>query len=300
MRENLKNSLKISYMNKLKYFLQFLGIIFLFFIYKLLGLKYSSILSGGIFMTLGPIFRSNQISISNLSRAFPEMSEKDKKEIIKDMWKNYGKIFAEYVFLKNYRINENFSKNIIVKNQNELKLIKESTKPVIFISGHFNNFELMAMHIEKSGIDLAAIYRPLNNKFLNPIMEHLRKKFICKKQIKKGISGTKEILKNFKNGTSIALMIDQRVSEGILSNFFNQVALTTTLPAQFVKKFNAKIVPVYIERFENNKFQIHIQKSIEFSENESLESITLSLNKILENMIIKNPSQWIWTHNRWK
>ena len=287
-------------MNKLKYFLQFLGIIFLFFIYKLLGLKYSSILSGRIFMILGPLFRSNQISLSNLSRAFPEMSEKNKKEIIKDMWNNYGKIFAEYVFLKNFRLTENFSKNVIIENQNELKLIKESAKPVIFISGHFNNFELMAMHIEKSGIDLAAIYRPLNNKFLNPIMEHLRKKYICKKQIKKGISGTKEILKNFKNGTSIALMIDQRVSEGVLSNFFNQKALTTTIPAQFVKKFNAKIVPVYIERIKNNKFKIHVQKSIEFSDSESLESITLSLNKILEKMITKNPNQWIWTHNRWK
>ncbi len=287
-------------MNKLKYFLQFLGIIFLFFIYKLLGLKYSSILSGRIFMILGPLFRSNQISLSNLSRAFPEMNEKNKKEIIKDMWNNYGKIFAEYVFLKNFRLTENFSKNVIIENQNELKLIKESAKPVIFISGHFNNFELMAMHIEKSGIDLAAIYRPLNNKFLNPIMEHLRKKYICKKQIKKGISGTKEILKNFKNGTSIALMIDQRVSEGVLSNFFNQKALTTTIPAQFVKKFNAKIVPVYIERIKNNKFKIHVQKSIEFSDSESLESITLSLNKILEKMITKNPNQWIWTHNRWK
>ena len=104
-------------MNKLKYFLQFLGIIFLFFIYKLLGLKYSSILSGGIFMTLGPLFRSNKISLSNLSRAFPEMSEKNKKVIIKGMWNNYGKIFAEYVFLKNFRFTENFYKNVIVERK---------------------------------------------------------------------------------------------------------------------------------------------------------------------------------------
>ena len=82
----------------------------------------------------------------------------------------------------------------------------------------------MAMHIEKSGINLAAIYRPLNNIFLNPIMERIRKKYICKKQIKKGKSGTKDLLKLFKNGTSIALMIDQRVSEGIKCDFFNKEA----------------------------------------------------------------------------
>ena len=138
------------------------------------------------------------------------------------MWGNYGKILAEYIFIKDFRNSESIEKNIVIENQEVLSLVKKETKPVVFISGHFNNFELMAMHIEKSGINLAAIYRPLNNKFLNPFMEHLRKKYICKKQIKKGISGTKELLKNFKDGSSVALMIDQRVSEGINSEFFNQ------------------------------------------------------------------------------
>ena len=140
------------------------------------------------------------------------------------------------------------------RGQEILDDVKNSNEPVIFISGHFDNFELMAMHIEKSGINLAAIYRPLNNYFLNPIMEKIRKKYICKKQIKKGISGTKEILKEFKSGTSIALMIDQRVSQGIKSKLFNKDALTTTIPAQFVKKFNCKIVPIFIQRNENQKF----------------------------------------------
>ena len=270
-------------MSNIKYFIQFLIISILFFIYKILGLKYSSILSGKIFTFLGPIFRSNNVSYSNLSKAFPNLNNSQKKEIIKKMWNNYGKILAEYIFIKNFRLSKSFSNNIIVENQQELEMVKKNLKPVIFISGHFNNFELMAMHIEKSGIDLAAIYRPLNNKFLNPIMENIRKKFICKKQIKKGISGTKELLKNFKGGTSIALMIDQRVSEGIYSNFFSQKALTTTIPAQFVKKF---------------KIQIH--KKIQFSKIESIESITLKLNKILEDMVMKNPDQWIWTHSRWK
>ena len=181
-----------------------------------------------------------------------------------------------------------------------MEKIKQKNKPVIFISGHFDNFELMAMHIEKSGIDLAAIYRPLNNKFLNPVMENIRKNYICKKQIQKGISGTKELLKEFKNGTSIALMIDQRVSEGIKCDFFGEEALTTTIPAQFIKKFNAEVVPINIERSIDDNFKIKIFDNIQFSKNDSVEKITLELNKILEKMIIANPKQWIWTHNRWK
>ena len=158
----------------------------------------------------------------------------------------------------------------------------------------------MAMHIEKSNINLAAVYRPLNNKFLNPIMERIRKKYICKKQIKKGISGTKELLKEFKNGTSIALMIDQRVSEGIKSDLFGKEALTTTIPAQFIKKFNAPVVPIYIERSIDDTFKLKIYESIKFSNDETVNDITKKLNQILEKMIMANPDQWIWTHNRWK
>ena len=287
-------------MKLIKYFIQFIFIIFLFLLFKILGLKLSKSFSSFIFKIIGPHFRSKKISHSNLTIAFPELDENEKDKIIDSMWATYGKIFAEYIFIKNFRQSTKFSKKINVENQNGLEKIKQKNTPVIFISGHFDNFELMAMHIEKSGIDLAAIYRPLNNKFLNPLMENIRKNYICKKQIQKGISGTKELLREFKSGTSIALMIDQRVSEGIKCDFFGKEALTTTIPAQFIKKFNAEVVPINIERSIDDNFKIRIFDNIQFSENDSVEKITLKLNKILEKMIIANPKQWIWTHNRWK
>ena len=287
-------------MDKIKYFLQFIIILILFFLFKLLGLKYSTRFSGNLMTILGPMFRSNKIIISNLTKAFPKLSLQEKKILSEKMWFNYGRILAEYMYIKYFREKEKFSNLITIENQNILEKIKKESKPVIFISGHFNNFELMAMQIDKAGIDLTTIYRPLNNIFLNPLMEKIRKKYICKKQIKKGIAGTKELLQNFKNGSSIALMIDQRVTEGVMCDFFGQKARTTTIPAQFVKKFNAKIVPVYIQRFDNNKFKLEFDSDIEFKSDETLDAITLKLNKILEEMILKNPDQWIWTHNRWK
>ncbi len=287
-------------MHNIIYFFQFFFIIFLFLILKILGFKYSSIFSGKIFSIIGPFFRSNKLSYSNLTNAFPNLDSFQKKIIIQKMWFNYGRIFSEYMYIKKFRQSSNFQKKIFIENSDILEKIKKNSEPVVFVSGHFNNFELMAMQIEKAGINLATIYRPLNNKFLNPLMESIRRNFICKKQIKKGISGTKELLKNFKNGTSIALMIDQRVSEGIKSNFFNRKALTTTIPAQFVKKFNAKIFPVYIERLKDNNFKIKIYDSINFEKDASVSEITSKLNEILEKMIEKNPEQWIWTHNRWK
>ena len=286
-------------MKKLKYLLEFFFIILLFVIFKLVGINFSRYISSKILSLIGPFFRSKQIIENNIKIAFPNSDQKFRKIVIKKMWENYGKILSEYIFFKNFR--ENNSKEFLeIHGQETLEKIKTSKEPVIFISGHFDNFELMAMHIEKSGVNLAAIYRPLNNIFLNPIMEKIRKKYICRQQIKKGISGTKEILKCFKLGTSVAIMIDQRVSQGIKSPFFKKNALTTTIPAQFVKKFNCKIVPVYIERKDNQNFKLEIMKPITFDESQSLEKITSQLNLVLEKMIIKNPHQWIWTHDRWK
>ncbi len=286
-------------MKIVKHFFEFIFIVPFFIIFKIIGYKNATNLGEFIGKIFGPLFRSNFKIQKNLENSNIGNSKKDRKIIINNMWGNYGRIFAEYMYIKQYRQNS-LSNNIEVVGQNILEEIKNDNKPVIFISGHFNNFELMAMHLEKSGIDLAAIYRPLNNKFLNPLMEKIRKNYICKKQIKKGMSGTKETLKYFKKGTSIALMIDQRVSEGISCNFFNKKALTTTIPAQFVKKFNCKVIPIYIERKNGYQFRLEIFKPIEFFKNENIEIITSNLNKILEEMIKRNPDQWIWTHNRWK
>jgi len=286
-------------MKSIKYFFQFLIILILFFIFKIVGLRLASFSSSKIVSFIGPFFRSKDIIKSNLLKALPNLNHNEIKKITKEMWSNYGRILAEYVFIKDYRKSK-LNDKIEIEGQEILDKIKKNNEPVIFISGHFNNFELMAMQIEKSGINLAAVYRPLNNKYLNFIMEKIRRKYICKNQIKKGISGTKQLLSFFKKKTSIALMIDQRVSQGIKSNFFKHEAFTTTIPAQFVKKYRCKIVPVYIERIKDINFKLTVHEPLEYSSDETIESITLDLNYLLEKFILKNPEQWIWSHNRWK
>ena len=286
-------------MKIIKYFVEFLFIVMLFFIFKLLGLKLASKFGSFIGGSLGPFVRSKKKIIINIKKALPNIDEKNIEIISKKMWKNYGRILSEYMFIKKIRNSKN-EKIISIEGQEILDEIKNTKKPVVFISGHFNNFELMAMQIEKSGINLAAIYRPLNNIFLNKIMERLRIKYICKKQIKKGRSGTRDLLESFKKNYSIALMIDQRVSEGIKCNFFGQPALTTTIPAQLFKKFGCKIVPIYIERINDIFFKIKVSKPIIYSKESSIEEITLDLNKWLERKILTNPTQWIWSHDRWK
>tara|TARA_B100001778_G_scaffold308703_1_gene289681 strand:+ start:511 stop:1371 length:861 start_codon:yes stop_codon:yes gene_type:complete len=282
-----------------KYFIQFLFVIISFLIFKIIGPSLSSNISGKIFEKIGPLFRSKKIIHSNIKNAFPQIDSKEIEKITKSMWNNYGRVFAEYMFIEDFRYGK-LSSRIEINGSEILDDLKRSNKQAVFVSGHLSNFELMAMSIEKNGIDLSAIYRPLNNIFLNGIMERIRKKYICKKQIKKGIGGLKKLISLKKNNFSTALMIDQRVSEGVLSEFFNRKALTTTIPAQLVKKFDVCIIPVYIERIKNINFKITINKPIYFSQETSIQKITDELNQILEKMILKKPEHWIWSHNRWK
>ena len=286
-------------MKIVKYFFEFLFILVLFFIFRILGYKLSSNLGAFIGSLFGPLFRSKKKILTNIKKALPKVDEKNIELIVKKMWKNYGRILSEYVFIKNFR-NPIYNKFLTVEGQEILNQLKQSRESVVFISGHFNNFELMAMQIEKSGINLAAIYRPLNNIFLNKIMERIRKKYICKKQIKKGLGGTRELLRLFKENYSVALMIDQRVSEGMKVNFYGQKASTTTIPAQLAKKYGCKIVPIYIERINSIYFKMTINKPIHYNKESTIEEITQNLNKWLERMILVNPSQWIWSHDRWK
>jgi KDO2-lipid IV(A) lauroyltransferase len=286
-------------MKYIKYFFEFLFSIFFFIIFKIIGPKVSSKISGKIFEIIGPFFRSKKIIYNNIKRALPGINENNLKNIENSMWNNYGRIFAEYIFLKDFRYGK-LASNVQIEGQEILNDIKENNKQVIFISGHLSNFELMAMFIEKSGINLSAIYRPLNNIFLNGIMENIRKKYICKNQIKKGLAGLKKLIKLKKKNYSTALMIDQRVSEGILSPLFNEKALTTTIPAQLIKKFNIPIVPVYIERINGLKFKITINQPLYFPQDTSQQEITDNLNQILEKFILSKPENWIWSHNRWK
>tara|TARA_B100001173_G_scaffold305301_1_gene310505 strand:+ start:133 stop:993 length:861 start_codon:yes stop_codon:yes gene_type:complete len=286
-------------MKQIKYFFQFLFVIIFFSLFKILGFKISSAIGGKLFEIIGPMFRSKKLIHSNIKRAIPDINLQDLNKLTKLMWNNYGRVFAEYIFIKDFRSGK-IDSTVEIIGQEILAEIKKINKPVVFISGHFSNFELMAMHLEKAGIELSAIYRPLNNIFLNKIIEKIRKNYICKNQIKKGIGGIKQLISLKKNNHSTALMIDQRVSEGIKADFFNQEALTTTIPAQLVKRFDIPVVPIFIERINGINFKITINKPLNFSKETSIKDITIELNQILEKMIISNPEQWIWSHNRWK
>ena len=285
-----------------KYFIQFTVVLSLFAIFRIIGLRNASFMGSCLAKIFGPLFRSKKIIEKNLKICFKKIDHKEIKRISLGMWDNIGRTFSEYVFLKNFQKNHN---NLIKLSGTEyLDEIKNSNKPVVFVSGHFSNFELLGTKLNQYGIRFCAIYRPLNNIFLNPIMEYLRLKYVCPIMIKKGRSNIRELLNNIKSGYSVIIIADQRTSEGKKIEFFNYPALTTTIPAQISLKYNCKIVPLRMERLSYNNFEMTVYKPFEYKKTDNYEkdsyNLTLEINKQLEKMILKKPEQWLWSHNRWK
>ena len=291
-------------MKILKYFLEAFFIYLLFFLFKISGLKFSRKFSSFLLLTFGFLFRKKKIIKDNILKVFKEFSDSDIDILIKKMWSNYGLTFSEYVFLDKFRYNKFNKSHIQISGEEIITEIKKKGKPVIFISAHLGNFELMAMELEKKNLNLAAIYRPLNNFFLNPFMVYLRRKYLCKIQVKKGLVGMRETIKKIKENYSLALMVDQRVGESERYPFFGVPAHTTTIPAQLAIKYDLEIIPIFLERGENNLFKMEIQKPIKFQKTQNYDldkkNITIEINRVIEKMILRNPGQWIWTHSRWK
>ena len=290
-------------MKSIKYFFEFFLVIIFFFIFKIIGLKNSSNLSCFIFKVVGPLLRNKNKIKSNIQIALPNIKKNKEKEIINKMWCNYGRVFAEYMHLKKLRDN-NF-KYIKINNVNRLEELRKKNKPILFFSGHFANFELLAMIIEEKKFQVSAIYRPLNNFFLNPLMEYLRKKYLCNNQIPKSIpgkgkEGTRILIDKIKSKKNIAIMIDQKVSQGIKCKLFAKDALTTNIPAQLALKHGYLLQPLKIKRYNQINFEIDVCDTLDVNLNDNQYSITRKINQILEKMILDNPGQWIWTHDRWR
>ncbi len=287
-----------------RYFLEFVIVIIFFLIFKIIGLKLSSNFGEIIGKYFGPLFRKKTIAKKNILIAFPDLNENSINEMIERMWKNIGRIFGEYIHINKFSIMDLKKIKIGFANKNNFEILKKNNKPVVFFSGHFANFELMAKCLQELGFNIGAIYRPLNNIFLNPIMEFIRKKYICPIQIEKGSNGTKKLIKHISTNSPLALMIDQRLSSSIRVPFFNQPASTTTTPAQLAIKYDALLIPVFLKRLEKTNFEFFIEEPLIINRTSDYDkdifNITQIMNKKIEEFIKKDPAHWLWSHDRWK
>ncbi|MEC9414237.1 MAG: hypothetical protein VYC43_01540 [Pseudomonadota bacterium] len=246
---------------------------------------------------IGPLLGISKRADKNLKKAFQNLNFEERKRIIEKMWNNLGRTSAEFFNIKTLIKDED---RIKIKGKNVIE--KYKNQGVIYVSGHLANWEIIPIAIMRKDKKVAAVFRESNNFLFNNWMIKQRK-LITKNQFPKGISGTKEILNFLKNKGSVAMLVDQKLSNGVKAKFFKMNAMTASVPATLALKYRYPIVPLNVRRIENVTFEIEFFPSIEINESGNLEedilNFTNKINQFLEEKIIEKPEEWFWLHNRW-
>ena len=279
------------------YFLEGCLLLLLFILLRILPLGISSFLMGKLSSLIGPKLGVTKKAYNNIKNVMPEKNEKEIKKIIKDMWENLGRVAGEYPHLS--KLDPEKNNKIEIYGKKNLSLIKKNKTPAIFFSGHLANWEISPIAAIKNGVPVLSIFRKPNNPIVNSLIKYLRSNL---PMAPKGKEGAKELIRSLRKGTSIGLVIDQKMNDGIKVPFFNKPAMTSDALAQLCLKIKSLVVPVEVERIKNTKFKITFHDPLKITKNGEKKTplqIMTEVNFILEKWIRKNPGQWLWLHRRW-
>ncbi|SRR5579885_432025 len=293
---------KLGIWQKLRYgaetavFFAFIGF------FRLFGLDGASAIGGFIGREI--LYRTplSNRARANLKAAYPEKNTAEIESIVREMWDNLGRVMGEYAHLDKLSL-KGADPRLTVANLEIANRLLASGRPIIFISGHFANWETMPFAAHQYGVEGGVVYRPLNNPYVDRWMVRQRSRNGPKEQISKGAQGTKRIFTLLRSGKAIFLLADQKTNEGIPAPFFGRDAMTTPAPAALALKLNAIIFPVSNERLNGARFRLTAHPPIEFAptgdHDRDVHALTVKINQALEQCVRYRPSQWLWIHRRW-
>ena len=284
----------------MKDFIEYFFVKFFYFLFKLLGIRVSSFLSGIIFFGYGLLSKRNIIVYKNLKRAFPDIRPAESHKLKNRMWFHFGRVIGEYPHLENIKLHNN--KNIIIQNKNNLLEPLNNYSNCLFFSAHIGNWELTSHLLTQNGHEINFIYRAPNNQLVDSLLRKIRKNYGVR-LIRKGSDGAKDCLKVLKTkGGHIGMLIDQKMNDGIETLFFNEKVTSASSIAKLSLKYKCPIIPAVCIRTHSINFKITYLDPITPEEVKKLGNETQIVNKLntyIEQWIRKHPEQWIWFHNRW-
>ena len=291
----MKNTIK-----QIKFFIEYIIVLLLFLFLSFLPLNFVSILGNSVLRLFGPLSQSHKITLLNLKNIFSSLKEDDINNIAKKSWGNLGKTIFELTILK--KIVDKKNHKITLYGLENLKTLIEKNEQVIFFSIHQSNWELLVPVIDQLGISVGAIYRHINNKFIDRLILKKRNQSIDLKKsfyTPKGKQSARDILQAIKNKSSMIILIDQKDSAGENVKLFNIITKTQIGFLKIARNYNLKLIPLKNTRHNNNYFTINFFPAIKpFGEDISDAEAMLSIHKIIEKWILENPTQWLWQHNR--
>jgi len=271
--------------------------------FKIVGLHRASAIAGGLMRMLGPRLRTLSMRAeSNLTKAFPDWTQAQINETTKQVWENLGRTAAEFTHLEKFRAFETGGR-VSVTGLDQLKRIIASKQPAIFVSGHFANWEIIPATLHRAGLQYGFVYRAANNPLVDELIIHKRGDVMSRLQIPKGKRGGRALMEAIKSGRSLAMLVDQKLNDGISVPFMGRPAMTAPAAARLALKFGLPVIPVSNERRPDAQFHVTIHEAIDFTPAGDMQTdvyaLTKKINEALERDIRARPGQWLWLHRRW-
>lgn len=271
----------------------------LFFVLRALGVDAASAFGGGLLRVLGPLTGTQKTVLRNLKIAFPNMPEAERLRLARDQWELTGRTFAELAVMD--RLTPE-SGRVEVVGLERLHAVRDSGKPVVLISGHIANFEVMAAVIMHAGVPCQVTYRAANNPYVDAKIREARARYGIRLFAPKG-DGTRELVQGMKRGDSIALLVDQKYNEGPEVEFFGEPVNASPGAARLARKFDTVMLPLSVVRLKGARFRVTAHEPIAIADTGDKNADILqgiqAANRFVEDRVRENPVDWFWVHKRW-
>lgn len=274
-----------------------------FALFRVLPLDTASAFGGWLGRHLGPRFSVHRRAAGNLARAMPDLGPAEQARVLDGMWDNLGRVLAEYAHLGEMRQSRPGRRDRIeLVGSEHVDAVRASGKPVIFFSAHFGNWELPSLMAVTQGLPLVHVYRAANNPLTEALLQRLRKP-VGGRHIPKGAEAAREMIRALKRKEPLALLVDQKLNNGIAVPFFGRDAMTAPAIAEFALRFGCLVVPVHTERLGGAYFRVTVEAPMTFTptgdNTADVYNALLTINRIIEGWIRDRPDHWFWVHRRW-
>lgn len=291
---------KISLQQDVIWRLEALGFDIFTTLFRLLPVDWASAMGGAVLRALGPLSGAHKVAGRNLRLAFPDMSEAERKRVLVAQWDGFGRAFAEFSLMD--RILPSTGR-VEVVNVERLHQIAAERLPVVFISGHLSNWEVMPAAIVDSGVTCQMTYRAANNPYVDDRIKKSRFRYGVRLFAPKGGDGARELLEAMGRGESVALMNDQKFNGGVAAPFFGHLAHTAPGPTRLALRFGTVLQPMSVQRTKGARFKVVVHDPITVprtgDRTADIEAGVSLINRFMEERIRERPEEWFWVHKRW-
>ncbi len=269
-----------------------------------LGPATASNLGGAVARALGPLLPVSRVAHANLRLAMPELDAAARRRIVRGVWDNLGRTVTEFPHLAKLRRNASGPGWEIV-NEDILHELARRGGPAIFFSGHIGNWELLSPVAAAFGVPISGMYRPAANPLVDAMIAQLRREAlgIDVPMFAKGAAGGRAAFAHLARGGFLAILIDQKLNDGIAVDLFGHPAMTAPALAVLALRFRCPVIPGHSERIGPARLRLTAEPPLELPDTgdrtADIATLTRAVNATLERWIRARPESWLWLHRRW-